>query len=329
MKIKDLRNPVLIKEHLRLKKQDVKNMLKHKSDFVEVPCPACNSESSHKKFLKEGFRFVECPKCNTLFISPRPNPEQLSAYYRSAKSTKFWADRIFPQSEKYRQDNIFRKRVEITLEFYKKYGSSRNLAVDVGAGSGIYVELLKRTCFFKRNVAVELSESSSKICRDKGLETISCPAEEMSLDRIDLLTAFEFIEHLFSPREFLSACRNKISTNALLVMTTPNILGFDLLLLGPLSRNISGPAHLNYFNPGSLQILLSECGFNLLETSTPGKLDAELVRNAILENGTKIQADPFLKMILIDKWEEHGSAFQQFLSSNKLSSHLWTVARKA
>jgi hypothetical protein len=29
-----------------------------------------------------------------------------------------------------------------------------------------------------------------------------------------------------------------------------------------------------------------------------------------------------------DRWDESGAPFQQFLAENKLSSHMWIVARK-
>ena len=42
----------------------------------------------------------------------------------------------------------------------------------------------------------------------------------------------------------------------------------------------------------------------------------------------QISSQPFLKYILIDKWEKYGACFQKFLSENLLSSHLWIVAVK-
>jgi len=110
-------------------------------------------------------------------------------------------------------------------------------------------------------------------------------------------------------------------------ITTPNIKGFDLITLGKLHQNIV-PHHLNYFNIDSLCLLLKNCGFEIVEVSTPGKLDAELVRKKIINGEFDVSEKPFLKYLLVEKWNELGKSFQTFLSENGLSSHMWIVARQ-
>lgn len=78
----------------------------------------------------------------------------------------------------------------------------------------------------------------------------------------------------------------------------------------------------------SLSHLLNNSGFEVLEVLTPGKLDAELVRKKILNDEYDVSNNPFFKNILIDEWASLGNEFQKFLAENKLSSHLWVVAKK-
>jgi hypothetical protein len=85
--------------------------------------------------------------------------------------------------------------------------------------------------------------------------------------------------------------------------------------------------HLNYFNPASLSLLLNSCGFEVLEALTPGRLDAELVRNKILEDQFDVSSQPFLQQVLLENWEQAGEKFQNFLSAAGLSSNLWIIAR--
>jgi hypothetical protein len=75
--------------------------------------------------------------------------------------------------------------------------------------------------------------------------------------------------------------------------------------------------------------MLKDCGFDLLECSTPGELDTELVRTQVLDGRLDISAQPFLKTLLLDRWEDLGRPFQAFLKANRLSSHMWVVARRA
>jgi hypothetical protein len=84
--------------------------------------------------------------------------------------------------------------------------------------------------------------------------------------------------------------------------------------------------HVNLFNPGSLGRLLERHGFEVLESETPGRLDAEFVREAALKNAVTL--DPFLQRVLIDDWDRLGWPFQQFLAAHGLSSHMWIAARR-
>jgi hypothetical protein len=152
--------------------------------------------------------------------------------------------------------------------------------------------------------------------------------EKVDLSRVDVITCFELIEHLYAPEDLLVRCHQLLGEDGLLVLTLPNIKGFDLLVLGHLSDNILAPQHLNYFHPKSISFLLRRLNFEVLELSTPGQLDAELVRKKILAGDFDSSNSPFLQHILVDRWEDIGSAFQEFLAGNGLSSHLWAVARK-
>lgn len=123
------------------------------------------------------------------------------------------------------------------------------------------------------------------------------------------------------------ACRKVLKKSGLLIITTPNIKGFDLLILGSNSDNIIGPQHLNYFTPYSAIYLLEKSGFKVIDWSTPGKLDVDIVKNQIMNNNFEISC-PFLKNIFVDGDQKVRDAFQEFLTNNKLSSHLLIVGQK-
>ena len=213
-------------------------------------------------------------------------------------------------------------------ELVKKHDTAPRLLVDVGAGFGTFCEEVAKLGLFERIVAVEPSQNLASTCRKKGLEVIESVIEEVQIDEAACITSFELIEHLWWPGEFLRSCGKALQRRGLLILTCPNIKGFDLLTLGALSDNVIPPNHLNYFHPTSLSELLRRCGFEVVEVLTPGKLDAELVRNKILDGVLDVASQPFLRRVLIEQWETVGQEFQAFLANNSLSSHMWVVARK-
>ena len=308
---------------------DIRWLLQRKDDFVHVPCPACGSENAIKAFEKNELTYVICSDCGTLYTNPRPTPAILEMYYARSKNYWYWNKYIFPASEKARRGKIFRPRAERIADISKRHGIINGVLMEVGAGFGTFCEEVQRLGLFRRVIAVEPTPDLAETCRRRGLEVIEERIEKVRLERdtIDVVASFEVIEHLFSPRDFLLSCASILSTGGLLVITCPNVRGFDIVVLQALSNPVS-VEHLNYFHPASLSRLLTECGFEVLEALTPGKLDAELVRKKALAGKLDLTTQPFLQQILIDEWERVGDAFQQFLADNQLSSHMWLVARK-
>lgn len=328
MKEKNIRPDYLMRENAKLHAEDVQKLLKYRDEFTEIPCPACESRRYKIVFEKDGFTFVRCMRCETIFINPRPTSNMLADYYKTSKSIKHWNDKIFPASENFRRNQIFVPRAKRVFELCRKYKVSTKVLLDVGAGFGTFCEEVQKLDIFDKIIAVEPSPDLAQTCRKKGFDVIEKPIEKVDLEEVSIITNFELIEHLYSPVDFLIACERTLLRGGLLILSTPNIKGFDLLTLGRLLNNIGGPNHLNYFHSNSLNHILQRCGFEILESITPGKLDAELVRKKIMSNELDVSNRPFLKYILIDMWKSTGKAFQNFLIDNKLSSHLWMVARK-
>jgi len=328
MKEGDIRPDHLMRRNEELYAEDVKRLLVCKGEFTKIPCPACESASYRALFEKDGFGFVACTKCESVFINPRPTFQMLIEFYLTSKTAKYWNDEVFPASEDSRRREIIIPRAKRVAELCRKYKTGTKVLFDVGAGFGSFCEEVRKLDVFDRVIAVEPLHHFAKSCRLKGIDVIEKPIEEADIDKADVITNFELIEHLFWPKDFLLGCRRALRKGGLLILTTQNIKGFDLLVLGKLANNIGGPSHLNYFHSSSLKYLLQRCGFEVIEVVTPGKLDAELVRKKILSGELDVSNSPFLKNVLIDQWEAAGGAFQHFLAENRLSSHAWMVARK-
>ncbi len=328
MKENDIRSDEMLHEVLRLRVEDNRRMLANKGKFVEIPCPACESQNYQIAFEKDGYTFVKCTDCNIIFINPRPQLDLLMHHYLTSKSWKYWNKNVFPASEDSRRSLIFAPRATHAVELCRKHNISTKILLDVGAGFGTFCEEIKKLDVFDKVIAVEPTPDLAETCRRKGLNVIEKPIENVNMDEVSLITSFEVIEHLYWPKDFLLACARVLPKGGLFILTTPDITGFELLVLGKLSNNVTGPGHLNYFHSKALSNLFQRCGFEIIEKLTPGELDAELVRKKILNNELDISNQPFLKRMLIDEWENIGQAFQRFIADNGLSSHLWMVARK-
>lgn len=309
---------------------DVGRMLSRYSEFIHVDCPACGANNSIKKFDKNGISYVECNVCQTFYVNPRPPSDVLDWFYKGSPNYAYWNEVIFPASESARLEKIFVPRVDRLLELCGKYKVNTNALLEVGAGFGTFCAEIKRRNVFSRVVAVEPTPDLAATCRERGLEVLEYPVEQIQLDAtslFDVVANFEVIEHLFAPVDFVGHMTRLLKPGGIMMVACPNGQGFDIQTLGVVSNTVDHE-HLNYFNPQSLAALLMQCGLEILESFTPGKLDAELVRNKILAGEFDVTKQPFLKKILVDEWENYGEGFQNFLIQQGLSSNMWIVARK-
>jgi len=325
----DIRPDHLMAEQARLFALDVARLLERRDEFVRVSCPACDASTSRPVFEKQGFCFEECPECGTTFTNPRPTPEILDFYYETSENYKYWNKMIFPASEDARRERIFRPRVDRVLEFCRRFDVEFGTFLEVGAGFGTFCEELGGRGIFQRIIAVEPTPDLVRSCRARGVEVFADTIERIRLpeESVDVVASFEVIEHLFRPEEFVSQCIRFLKPGGIVFLTCPNGQGFEVATLKEHAQSVD-PEHLNYFNPASLSRLLERKGLEILEVTTPGKLDAEIVRKRALSGVLDLSEQPFLRRVLLEEWERLGDRFQTFLGENVLSSHMWIVARK-
>jgi SAM-dependent methyltransferase len=143
----------------------------------------------------------------------------------------------------------------------------------------------------------------------------------------DLLVAFEVIEHLFDPAAFVRQAWRHVKPGGLLVLSCPNGLGFEVQTLGAASLTLD-TEHVNLFNPISLSMLLTDSGFEVEECTTPGRLDAEFVRDAVREKAVPLENE-MLRHALLEQWDDLGWPLQELIAERGWSTHMWIVARRA
>jgi len=310
--------------------RDVARMRARAAEFVPVPCPACGADAGVPAVLKWGFTWRSCPGCRTLYMSPRPSEAVLADYYADSENYAYWAAHIFPASEEARREKVHRPWLERIVGHCRALGVPTGSLIEVGPGFGTFAALAASSGTFHRVIAVEPTPQLAAACRARGVETVELRVEDAG-DRLppaDVVVAFEVIEHLFDPARFVDMAGRLVRPGGLLVLSCPNGLGFDIRALGAESLAVD-PEHVNLFNPASLARLVAAHGFRVESLTTPGRLDAEFVREAALDGRLDLSAQPFLERVLIEEWDRLGGPFQAFLAEHGLSSHMWIVARRA
>jgi 2-polyprenyl-3-methyl-5-hydroxy-6-metoxy-1,4-benzoquinol methylase len=326
---KDIRPEKLIKAAKVFIDSDRKFLLRKKTFFVKTPCPACQSKKEKFFLKKKGFRYSICINCSTYYMNPRPTLKILDDFYKNSKNYRFWNKYIFPASEKIRRKKIFKPRVNECIKFCKKYNFKKPSIVDIGAGFGTFCDLLKKSGYFSKVVAIEPSLEGYLNCKKKNINVINDVIENVRFkknNKFQIVTSFEVIEHLFSPKDFLLNIKKHLTSKGLMIFSCPNGEGFDVRFLGKASNTIDHE-HLNYFNTDSIKTLLKKSGYKALEVFTPGKLDISIIQSYV-NTKSVIVKDFFYQKIFNKKNQILKNNFQDFIANNNLSSSMFVIAKK-
>lgn len=330
MKEFEIRPKELFDEYLEVSKKDIKRFFSKHSLFVEIPCPGCKSKNSKFSFTKHNFSYRICNDCFTLFVSPRPTEEMIDSYYRESASSKFWAERFFPETAEARRKKIFQPRAKMISELIAKFKMEKPIVLaDVGAGFGIFLEEVKKTGLFDEVIGIEPSFDLASCCKNKGFKVIEKPIEKIKANElgVSVICSFEVLEHLFDPEKFIMGMARILKPNGLMIFTTLSVSGLDLQVLWKHSKSISPPHHINFLSTEGLEKVIKRCGLEEIEISTPGELDIDIIRNRMKEL-PKLRIPMFIDYLIKNRDIKTTEHLQNFLKENRLSSHARVIARK-
>jgi len=133
-----------------------------------------------------------------------------------------------------------------------------------------------------------------KLCEDYGVETYGLDISEYAIERakaitkaklylhdvndglkifqknfFDLITAFDVIEHLKNPANFLRESSRVLKLGGKLILTTPNFNAIARAWKQDKWYGCTDYSHIYLFTPSSLKFLVKEVGLGLIREETP------------------------------------------------------------
>lgn len=199
----------------------------------------------------------KCKNCGFVFSKKRPSNEELSAYYKNYGVTSYLSE-------------ITIKRYHQLLDEFEKYRKTNRL-LDVGCGRGLFLDEAKKRGW--EVYGTELSEETTKICREKGINMYYGSLHENCFDAesFDVITSLEVIEHINTPKNEIKSFKKLLRIGGLVYITTPN---FNSLLRYKLKEKyinvIIYPEHLSYYVPNTLNRAFTQCGFKKIKLISTG-----------------------------------------------------------
>jgi 2-polyprenyl-3-methyl-5-hydroxy-6-metoxy-1,4-benzoquinol methylase len=232
----------------------------------ELACAVCGALGSRTYRKKAEACYYRCPACGALFQHPVPDRSAVQGY--ANVEYEHGAYREYVQAREMKLEH-FRRRVAIVSRFAR----GRSL-LDAGCSCGYFLEVaaaegydVRGVEFSSNAIAAARPEIRNRIRRGH-LEDLC--AEGMH--RFDVVTAFDIIEHLERPVDFLRQARQALQPGGILVVTTPDAGHWLGRLMGSRWPMLQPMQHLTIFSRRALRLALEEAGFQVAVVETAHKV---------------------------------------------------------
>jgi len=256
----------------------------------------------------DGLAYVRCPRCRSLYLRDVAPPDA-------------WARAVAEVSRSRHAMNGFHARLtaERAASVYQpKLSWIENTLRLQGRRDSNVLE-----------VAVEPSDFTSLLTASAAVAAVSSAAEAVVSGggaSVDAAVLLEALDRSDDPPRLLNAVHSRLVPGGLIFVTALVATGFDVVSLGFRNRYLYPPDRANCFSLAGLEQLLQGAGFDLLEVSTPGVLDVQIVNSHVEEDpATPLSA---FERQLVSSSAAAQSAFQGFLQEHHLSSFARLVGRK-
>lgn len=231
-------------------------------EWEETDCPLCDCEGSSlvleapDRLPSTGglwFAVVQCQNCGLCFTNPRPTPASIRQFYPAD-----YRPHRRREGRPSRADWLFHTRWPIPAR-----RPGRLLDFGCGGGGGFLHEM---QCRGWTVTGLDVSETAiAHLCDKHALPALSgsLPHPELPVAQFDLITMWNSLEHVHSPRTVLEEARRLLAPGGQLVVAVPNIDSLAFRWFGPCWYGLDLPRHLSHFAPWTLHLLLERAGFRV------------------------------------------------------------------
>ena len=218
-------------------------------------CTICGNTSSRFLCRKDEAGYHICPECRVIFQYPPPPPDAMLSY-ADAEYEKGGLYREYVESREMKLEH-FRRRLERLLPRVH-----RGRLLDIGCSCGYFMEVAAASGFEVEGL--EFSRAAIAAADPSMRPRIYCSsADEFESSQFyDLITAFDLIEHVPQPKDFLRKVRRLLAPGGWLAMATPDAGHSLRYLMGSSWPMLQPMQHLTIFSRRAMRLALEEAGFS-------------------------------------------------------------------
>ncbi|MBC8136190.1 MAG: class I SAM-dependent methyltransferase [Fibrella sp.] len=204
------------------------------------------------------YRAVQCLRCKTRRLDPRPDAETMAQYYLP----ETYARAEEEGSEVGKRLDAYAAR--LATEYPPATSGGGCSALDVGCGDGRFMAALQKRDW--QVVGTETDPAAAELARKRtGAPVYETPLPPDQQEKYDLVSLLHVLEHVSDPRDTLNGVRERLRPGGKLLLVLPNAESIEADLFGTSWYHLDLPRHFWAFSPGTLVRLVETCGFDVTE----------------------------------------------------------------
>ncbi|MBI3332868.1 MAG: hypothetical protein HYZ93_02120 [Candidatus Omnitrophica bacterium] len=260
-----------------------------------------------------GLPYGRCPTTGSLFLMEMPVPQEWARLLAEVVRLRHSPEVFHSHLAQSRMDHVYAPKLEWVEETLRLQQIREPRVLEAVTFSSDFTQLLKESGCFSEVVTEEETR-------------LAGGSRSNESDPVHAAVLLESLDHSEDPKGLLEAVRGRLCKGGLLFVTALVASGFDICVLGLRNLYLVPPDRANCFTLQGLSQFLAQQGFALLEVSTPGVLDLEIVRAHWRQDSTLPLSDFERRIVTSD--EAARRSFQSFLQQQRMSSFARIVARR-
>ncbi|HEY4716304.1 MAG TPA: class I SAM-dependent methyltransferase [bacterium] len=203
----------------------------------------------------KNYPLVNCPSCSVAFTvdnigevrsddstGPTPSPAHLSKL----------------------EERYIRMRWRREIAFLKKFIEPGASILDIGCGSGLFLEEAIRAGFKPEGIDTETGNIPPKDQIRSRVFKIDVETGNLPEKNYGAATFYHSLEHLSDPASALKKVGNILKKNGVIIVQVPNLDSWQFRVFKKRWFHLFLPYHLVHFSTGSLRLLFKQVGFEIV-----------------------------------------------------------------
>ena len=215
---------------------------------------------------QQEFQIVRCESCGFKFTNPRPNENEIGAFYQSPEYISHSDTNKGLVNKAYRlvRNHTLHSKFKLADSLIPGSHPEKRL-LDIGCGTGHFLKLCHKNGWQTKGIETDgktreiaIGNSQSEV-RDDFLTAYAH-------DQFDVITMWHVLEHVHRLAETLEKIHRNLAGGGTLLVAVPNSNAWDAKHYGEHWAAYDVPRHLHHFNPPAIKKLFEKFGFKVVRT---------------------------------------------------------------